>query len=120
MSLQIKRVYDKPSRSDGYRVLVDRFYPRGLTKREAAYKVWLKDIAPSRDLVKWYHEDSERRWPEFKKRYKEELRTRNGKEEVENLLDIIEEHPKVTLLYGSKDEEHNNAVVLEDILLRKL
>ena len=113
---QIKRVYDKPAKSDGYRVLVDRFYPRGLSKAKAAYKVWFRDIAPSADLIKWYHQDPEKRWKKFKAEYKKELRSKAGKVELADLIDIIESRPVVTLLYGAKDPDHNNAVILFEVL----
>jgi uncharacterized protein YeaO (DUF488 family) len=110
--VQLKRVYEKPSRNDGTRILVDRLWPRGLTKEEAAVKIWMKDLAPSTELRKWFGHDPEK-WKEFQSRYRKELR------EKEELLDTIrqeiKEH-KVTLVYGSRDEVHNGAVVLKKVL----
>ena len=106
--LKIKRVYDAPSRTDGTRVLVDRVWPRGMTKQQAAVDVWLKEIAPSTELRKWFgHEPS--RWKEFQQRYRAELED-NG-EALDALRAQIRKGP-VTLLFGARDEEHNNAVAL--------
>jgi len=110
--LKIKRVYDAPGDEDGTRVLVDRIWPRGLTKQRAAVALWLKEIAPTDALRKWFAHDVAR-WSEFRTRYRNEL-DKNG-EEVRRLRDIIEERP-VTLLYGARDEAHNNAVVLIEYL----
>ncbi len=112
MKIKIKRVYEKPSSLDGKRILVDRLWPRGLTKVKAEIYLWMKEIAPGEELRKWFgHEDS--RWDEFKKRYIEELKKK--KREVETLSGMVKEG-NVTLVYGAKDEEHNNAVVLREFL----
>ncbi len=113
MTISIKRVYDAPSPDDGYRVLVDRLWPRGLTKERAAADVWLRDIGPSNDLRKWYGHDVAR-WPEFRERYRAELASRPAP--LQELRAIASEHGTVTLLYGAKDEEHNQAVVLAEVL----
>jgi len=113
MAISIKRVYDAPSPDDGYRVLVDRLWPRGLTKERAAAAVWLRDIGPSTELRKWYGHDVAR-WPEFRERYRAELAS--GGAPLEELRAIASEHDMVTLLFGAKDEEHNQAVVLAELL----
>lgn len=111
-TLQIKRVYDTPTKMDGYRILVDRLWPRGLTKEKAKIDLWLKEIAPSNELRKWYNHEPEK-WSEFKKRYLHEL-----KDKAEELA-IIKEQLKssiVTLLYSAHEQELNNAVVLKEFL----
>ena len=112
VSLQIKRVYDKPARADGQRVLVDRVWPRGLTKKQAQVDDWLKEIAPSAPLRKWFGHDPAR-WKEFKKRYATELK--DQREQVEQLAQKARKRT-VTLLFGAKDIEHNNAVALKEFL----
>lgn len=109
--IQIKRVYDPSSREDGKRVLIDRLWPRGLTKEQANVDVWLKEVAPSTELRQWFGHDPAK-WPEFQARYKQELKTN---EALALLRKELGRGP-ITLLYGAKDEEHNNAVVLKDIL----
>lgn len=107
-----KRIYEKYSEDDGYRMLIDRLWPRGVSKEEAHLDEWLKDIAPSTELRKWFDHDPDK-FDEFAKRYKGELTSRE--EEVEYLLNKAEEQ-KVTLLYTAKDEVHNHAKVLEEFL----
>lgn len=112
MNVQIKRVYEQANESDGIRILVDRLWPRGLTKQRAKVDLWLKDIAPSTELRKWFAHDPNK-WAEFQKRYQAELR------ENEPALALLREQcakGKVTLLYGAKDEERNDAVVLKEYL----
>lgn len=115
MAIKLKRVYDPPAASDGHRVLVDRLWPRGLKKTAAKVDEWLRDIAPSNELRKWFGHDVDR-WPEFKKRYSAELKASG-----EVLRDLAKKAKKqtVTLLFGAKDDEHNNAVVLRDYLKRR-
>lgn len=108
----IKRAYEKASKSDGYRILVDRLWPRGVSKEEAALDLWLKDIAPSTELRKWFGHDP-KRWVEFEKRYRAELKEK--KELIADLRKVAKEH-KITLVYSAKDEEHNQAVVLRDYI----
>jgi uncharacterized protein YeaO (DUF488 family) len=109
--MKIKRVYDPPAKDDGTRILVDRLWPRGLTKEKAAVDLWLKDIAPRTALRKWFNHDPEK-WTEFIRRYREEL-----KENAEPVFRLKKELSKeVTLLYASKDEKHNDAVVLKEML----
>lgn len=111
-ALNVKRVYEAPVARDGYRVLVDRLWPRGLTKDAAHVDLWLKDIAPSSDLRKWFNHDPAR-WSEFEKRYFRELETHP--EELGQLLERARKG-RVTLLYGAKDAEHNNAVALKEFV----
>jgi uncharacterized protein YeaO (DUF488 family) len=108
MDIKIKRVYERPDKTDGTRILVDRLWPRGLTKAKAKVDLWLKEIAPSTELRKWFGHEPDK-WAEFKKRYHAELK-KNG-EQVALLKEEIEKGV-VTLVYGAKDEEHNEAVVL--------
>ncbi|MER8751332.1 DUF488 domain-containing protein [Mesorhizobium sp. M1050] len=110
--LAVKRIYEPPAPDDGQRVLVDRIWPRGVSKQDAALTLWLKEIAPSDDLRKWFgHEAS--RWAEFQKRYRAEL---DGNGEAVDKLRGLLRHGKVTLLYGAHDEKHNNAVALAAFL----
>jgi len=111
--IQTKRVYEKPAKDDGFRVLVDRLWPRGLTKEKARVDLWLKEIAPSDALRKWFHHE-ERNWGEFVRRYRTELLKKKAL--LSELKKLDKEHGKVTLLFGSKDEKQNQAVVLADIL----
>ena len=111
--VQIKRIYEPYDSSDGFRVLVDRLWPRGVSKEKAHADLWLKEIAPSNELRIWFgHEPA--KWKDFEKKYRKEL---EGKKELMNRMKHLEkEHKKVTLLYGAKDTKHNNAVVLADLL----
>jgi uncharacterized protein YeaO (DUF488 family) len=111
-NVNVKRVYEQPADADGTRVLVDRVWPRGLTKQRAAVDVWLKEIAPSADLRKWFGHDPSR-WKEFEARYRAEL-DKNGAA-IDRLRELIDKGP-VTLLYGAHDEAHNNAVALRAYL----
>jgi uncharacterized protein YeaO (DUF488 family) len=112
MKVKIKRVYEAPSEEDGKRILVDRLWPRGLTKEKASVDLWLKDIAPTATLRKWFSHDPDK-YEEFKRRYLDELK--NNKEQVSALKDEIKKGP-ITLVYGAKDEKHNEAFVLKDML----
>jgi uncharacterized protein YeaO (DUF488 family) len=107
---RIKRVYELPDKHDGRRILVDRLWPRGLTKEKAKIDLWLKDIAPSTELRKWFDHDPGR-WEEFKERYLDELK---GNSEQIRLLKQELDKGIVTLVYGAKDEEHNQAVVIQE------
>ena len=115
MDIGIKRVYEPVSPADGVRVLVDRLWPRGLRKEEAAVKFWLRDLAPSKELREWFHANPEA-WRLFRKRYLKELVAPAASAAVEKLYGLVEGKRKVTLLYASKNEEHNNAIVLKDLL----
>jgi uncharacterized protein YeaO (DUF488 family) len=111
--LRVKRVYEKPSKDDGWRVLVDRLWPRGLTKEAVGADVWMKDIAPSDALRKWFGHKPEK-WTEFRKKYRAELAKK--KQMISELRKMEKEHGTLTLLYGAKDQEHNQAVALAELL----
>lgn len=110
--IQVKRVYEDYDASEGKRVLVDRLWPRGLTKDKAGIDVWLKDIAPSAELRKWFNHDPAK-WPEFKKRFHKELD--HNKSSVDQLKKIADSG-KIVIVYGAKDQQHNNAVVIAEYL----
>ena len=115
MKVEIKRVYADPDRADGTRILVDRLGPRGLSKERARVDLWLKDIAPSTELRKWFSHDPSK-WTEFQARYRQELKSEA------DLLDVLKKKAAkgpITLLYGAKDEVHNEAVVLRSLLQSK-
>ncbi|HEX5395057.1 MAG TPA: DUF488 domain-containing protein [Candidatus Saccharimonadales bacterium] len=112
MGPRIKRVYEEPQESDGKRILIDRLWPRGLTKDKAKVDLWIRDISPSTELRKWFGHDPAK-WPEFQKRYQKELDY--NEPAVSKLKDELEEGP-ATLVYGAKDEVHNDAVVLRNYL----
>ncbi|MFZ0797449.1 MAG: DUF488 family protein [Terriglobales bacterium] len=115
MSVVVKRVYEPVSPSDGVRALVDRLWPRGLTKKDAAVKFWLRDVAPSDELRKWFHANPEG-WSMFQKRYLKELASAEGAVAVEKLHHLAETKRRVTLLYASRNTERNNATVLKQLL----
>jgi uncharacterized protein YeaO (DUF488 family) len=115
MAVAVKRVYGAASSSDGVRVLVDRLWPRGLKKEDAAVKFWLREAAPSDELRQWFHENPEG-WRMFRKRYLKELVSEEGSAAVEKLHHLAEGKRRVTLLYASRNEEHNNAIVLKELL----
>ncbi|HEV2403666.1 MAG TPA: DUF488 domain-containing protein [Candidatus Saccharimonadales bacterium] len=110
--LQIKHIYEAPKPGDGYRVLVDRLWPRGLSKERAAINTWLKDISPSNELRTWFGHDP-KKFSEFSRRYRTELQNNPV---VAELQQIIKAHATTTLLYGAKDPERNQAVVLQQFL----
>jgi uncharacterized protein YeaO (DUF488 family) len=112
MAIQLKRVYEEPSKSDGFRILVDRLWPRGLSKEKAHVDLWLKEVAPSDELRKWFGHDPAR-WPEFRARYRAELK--RNREQL-TLLRRAVDRSHATLVYGAKDKEHNQAVVLRQLL----
>jgi uncharacterized protein YeaO (DUF488 family) len=113
--MRTKRVYDEPSKGDGFRILVDRLWPRGLSKDRARIDLWLKEVAPSDALRKWFgHEGA--RWAEFKRRYFKELEDK--KEAIESIVTKASQG-SVTLLYGAKDAECNNAVALQEFIEQK-
>jgi uncharacterized protein YeaO (DUF488 family) len=115
MPVAVKRVYESVSRSDGARVLVDRLWPRGLRKSEIALHAWLRDLAPSDELRKWYHAQPEL-WALFRKRYLKELARPEAERDLQKLYRLAHKRKRLTLLYASKNEKHNNAVVLKDLL----
>lgn len=111
--IKLKRTYDDYESSDNFRILIDRMWPRGLSKKTARIDRWMKDIAPSGELIKWFSHDVSK-WMEFKKRYHEEL---NEKQDLSNELKLLErEKGTITLLYSAKDQQHNNALVLLELL----
>jgi len=115
MNVKTKRVYQQKEADDGTRILVDRLWPRGLTKEKAAVDVWLKELAPSTALRKWFNHEVDK-WNEFQKRYQQELK---GNKEQVLLLEGEIKKGAVTLVYGAKDEDHNEAVVLKKWLSRR-
>src|SRR5512136_2632824 len=111
---KMRRIYEESKRDDGYRILVDRLWPRGLSKEKAKVDLWMKEIAPSNELRKWFSHDPGK-WDDFKKKYKREL---EDKEELLNRIREIErEKGTITLLYSAKEEKYNNGVALDYILL---
>ena len=115
MAIVLKRAYEKPSASDGTRVLVERLWPRGLTKQAAALDAWLKDVAPSHELRKWYHARPGQ-WEAFRKRYLEELSSAEADGALEQLHDMAQSARKLTLVYAARDTEHNSATILKELL----
>ncbi len=113
--ISVKRVYEKPARGDGYRVLVDRLWPRGVKKSQAALHSWLRDLAPSDELRRWFHARPEG-WLAFRKRYLKELTLPLAAEALDELYRLANYKKNLTLLFASKNEQHNNAVVLKDLL----
>ena len=112
MNIRIKRVYEQPDKDDGVRILVDRLWPRGLTKEKAAVDLWLKEIAPSTELRKWFGHDPNK-WRSFRRRYETEIRHND------DLIKLLKQKARkgtVTLVYGARDEEHNEALVLKQFL----
>jgi len=115
MSVAIKRVYEPVSRSDGSRVLVDRLWPRGLTKERAAIDEWLRDLAPSKELRQWYHVRPDQ-WELFRKKYLKELSRPACQEGLRRLYELAQKKKRLTLLFASKIETRNNATVLKELL----
>lgn len=109
----LKRIYEAYNDQDGFRILVDRLWPRGIKKEEAQIDKWLKDIAPTTELRKWFNHDSEK-WVDFKEKYKTELKDK--KDYLEEIKAAERDHKTVTLLYGAKDEKQNQAVVIAEVL----
>ena len=112
MNIKIKRVYEQPEKDDGLRILVDRLWPRGLTKEKASVDLWLKEIAPSTQLRKWFAHDPDK-WKSFRGRYETEIRHNY------DLVKVLKDNAKggiVTLVYGARDQEHNEALVLKQFL----
>ena len=112
MNIKIKRVYEQPDKNDGERILVDRLWPRGLTKEKAGVDLWLKDIAPSTALRKWFDHDPEK-WKSFRGRYETEIR---HKDDLIKVLNQKAREGTITLIYGARDEKHNEALVLKQFL----
>ncbi len=114
--ITIKRVYELPQKSDGIRILVDRLWPRGLTKEKAKIDVWMKDIAPSDKLRTWFGHDPAR-WRKFKQKYRDELK--KNQDLIGQIRNLESSKKTVTILFGANDEIHNNAVVLKAYLAKK-
>lgn len=114
--LKLKRIYEGYDREDGFRVLVDRLWPRGVSKVEAHIDLWLKEIAPSTDLRKWFGHDP-KKWEQFKLKYRNEVK--HNSTLVDQIKNLRKQHKVVTILYAAKDELHNEAVVLYDYLEKK-
>ena len=112
MTIVVKRIYEPVASKDGYRILVDRLWPRGIKKEKAEIDTWLKEVAPSTDLRKWFHA-GKGTFAEFKKKYLAELKENPA---LKDLKTLLKEHKKVTLLYAAKDEEQNHAHILADLL----
>jgi uncharacterized protein YeaO (DUF488 family) len=115
MTIAMKRVYEPASRGDGTRVLVDRLWPRGLTKEKAAIHEWLRDLAPSNELRQWYHVRPEE-WEAFRKKYLKELAQPGRQDALQRLYELAHKSKRLTLLFASKMETHNNASVLKELL----
>jgi uncharacterized protein YeaO (DUF488 family) len=115
--IHIKRAYDPPSESDGYRILVERLWPRGLTKERARIDLWMKEISPSPGLRKWFSHDPAK-WDEFRQRYRDELK--GNKEATDRLSGLLESHDTVTFVYAARDEQHNSARLLKEFMERNI
>ncbi len=115
VSVALKRAYDEPAASDGTRVLVERLWPRGLSKERAHIDLWLKDVAPSTELRQWFHHDPQK-FPEFRRRYEAELQA-EGAQEALTKLRAIAKQGQLTLVFAAHDAAYSNAVVLRDLLL---
>ena len=112
-TIKIKRAYEPASPADGYRIYIDRLWPRGLSHETFHYDYWDKEISPSTELREWFHEDPSDRWDEFEKKYKDELLANPA---FDQLKTLVKSKPVVTLLYSSHDETHNNALILQSLL----
>ena len=108
--IRLKRIYEDPESTDGYRIFVDRLWPRGMKKVAVHYDVWEKDITPSPELRGWFHQSPDERWEEFAALYKKEL---SGSDAVKKFVEEIKKYPVVTLLYAAKSPDHNHALVLK-------
>jgi len=115
MAVEVKRAYEKPVPADGVRVLVERLWPRGISKQGAALDAWLKDLAPSHALRRWYHARPAQ-WPLFRKKYLAELGEPLASRALEELYQMAQGNPTLTLVYGSRDERHNCAIILKELL----
>ncbi len=114
--IKLKRVYERLEVNDGERILVDRFWPRGIRRSTSNIDIWIKNVAPSNELRKWFSHDP-KKWISFKRKYKEELKDNKS---LKKLVEIVKNADPVTILYSSKDSAHNNAVVLLEVLKREL
>jgi uncharacterized protein YeaO (DUF488 family) len=114
--LRVKRAYEPKATSDGWRILVDRLWPRGMSKSRVAIDEWIKDVAPSSELRRWFAHDP-KKWPEFRRRYKRELRAQS---DLVDRLARLARRERVTLVFGARDEAHNDAIVLADVIRRRM
>ena len=117
MEILLKRAYEKPETEDGFRVLVDRLWPRGKKKADLRLDAWTKDIAPSTELRKWFGHDP-KRWLEFCKRYRNELKNPEVRATITQTIHAAAKRNAITLIYGAKDTEHNEAIILQRIFKR--
>jgi uncharacterized protein YeaO (DUF488 family) len=115
MTVAIKRAYEPPSRTDGTRILVDRLWPRGLSKERAVVDEWLRDLAPSNELRRWYHSHTEE-WAAFRSKYLKELTRPEYQQALQRLYELAHKKKRLTLVFAAKDETRNNAVVLKELL----
>lgn len=115
--IKTKRAYDPAEPSDGFRVLVDRLWPRGVSKEELKNDLWAKEISPSNELRHWFHENPDGNWTAFEKRYRDELEKSPG---MDDFINQLKGHKTVTLLYSSKNTTENNALVLKDYIEERL
>ncbi len=115
MTVALKRIYETPSRTDGTRVLVDRLWPRGVARVGAAIHVWLRDLAPSDELRRWYHARPDQ-WQDFRKKYLRELSQPIAQASLLQLYELVHQRKRLTLLFASKNQKHNNATVLKELL----
>src|SRR5947209_7407886 len=115
MSIRLKRAYELATKKDGARVLVDRIWPRGIRKEAAMLKAWMKELAPSVELCKWF-QDRPTQWPLFRRRYFDELADPEATRALEALHELANEYATLTLVFASKDEDHNAAVILKELL----
>jgi len=117
VQIRLKRVYEDYDKSDGYRVLVDRLWPRGVKKEDLHCDLWAKDISPSTELRKWYHQDMPNRWKDFVAYYKKEL---DQSDAVDKFVEQIKDYKTATLLFASKETTQNHAMVLKEFIENKL
>ena len=117
--IRIERIYDNPKGDNSFRILVDRLWPRGLSKEKARVDLWQKDIAPSNSLRKWFGHD-EKKWDEFKRKYFKELDKKNDSDTVYRIIKMAKEQNSITLLYGTKEKRFNNAIALKEYLQGKI
>jgi uncharacterized protein YeaO (DUF488 family) len=115
MAVSVKRIYEEPSKADGTRVLVDRLWPRGISKERATLDAWLRELAPSDELRQWFHA-TPNGWVQFRKKYLKELARAEAAPALDELYKLAGKRKRLTLLYASKNEEQNNATVLKDLL----
>jgi uncharacterized protein YeaO (DUF488 family) len=119
LTIRIERIYNNLKTNNSFRILVDRLWPRGLSKDKARIDLWQKDIGPSNALRKWFGHD-EKKWDEFKRKYFKELDKKSNNEMIDEIIKMTNEHSSTTLLYGAKEERFNNAVALKEYLEEKI